>query len=303
MSAGTWTIIAYAGFALAAVGLVTTVVLFFRLNILSVIGDLSGRTVAREIQAIREANAASGEKIHRSSRVNVDRGPLTDVVDQGRSGGKAAMGHLSKRLDSTTGGLATEEGEEEQKRKRNPLRFEPKKEPRKKFASQSETPPTDVLKAEKTDVLKTNETEVLKEEPTDVLNKTAAEVANQGTDVLQTGTEVLREEAGETAVLTRDEDLRQEDAEKTTTLAEQDFASGQTDLLYENSADGATDRLDGGATDLLTAEESGTTLLDSAPGEGTTILKGTTEELDKKQVSKPITILRKMDAIHTDETI
>ena len=109
MSATTWLIIAIVGFSLSGVALVAAVFMFVKLKIPAVIGDLSGKTVAREIRAIRDANASSGNKIHRPSRVNVDRGELTEKGREESDGGSVlGMAHSSKRLDKETNGSTTE---------------------------------------------------------------------------------------------------------------------------------------------------------------------------------------------------
>lgn len=103
MSAETWGIIAIIGFSLSAIALATAVFMFFRLKIPAVIGDLSGKTVAREIKAIRDANVASGVKAHKSSRVNIDRGKLTEKVAENEQRDYVqAIAHASKRLDKST---------------------------------------------------------------------------------------------------------------------------------------------------------------------------------------------------------
>ena len=108
MSATTWLIIAIVGFSLSGIALAAAVFMFIKMNIPAVIGDLSGKTVAREIKAMRDANASSGNKIHRSSSVNVNRGKLTEKVndDEIDSSVKAAA-HASKRLDRTGSGHST----------------------------------------------------------------------------------------------------------------------------------------------------------------------------------------------------
>ena len=58
MSASAWTIIAIVGFLLSGVSLAVTVILFFRLKIPSVIGNLTGKTVAREIKQIKTEDAS-----------------------------------------------------------------------------------------------------------------------------------------------------------------------------------------------------------------------------------------------------
>lgn len=104
MSATTWYIIAIVGFSLSGVALIAAVFMFLKMNIPAIIGDLTGRTVAREIKAMRESNASSGDKLHRSSHVNIERGTLTEKVE-GDVDDKSAMSkaHSSKRLDKQIG--------------------------------------------------------------------------------------------------------------------------------------------------------------------------------------------------------
>ncbi len=108
LSAQTWYIIAIIGFSLSAVALIAAVFIFLKLDIISVIGDLTGRTVAREVQAIRENNASGGEKLHRSSRVNLERGKLTSKVSSALRKSKtfAPFSSISKRLDSKHGDVS-----------------------------------------------------------------------------------------------------------------------------------------------------------------------------------------------------
>lgn len=81
MSATVWLIIAIVGFSLSGIALITAVFMFIKLNVPAIIGDLTGKTVAREIKAMRTKNTLSGDKIHKSSRVNIDRGKLTERAD------------------------------------------------------------------------------------------------------------------------------------------------------------------------------------------------------------------------------
>ena len=106
MSATTWLIIAIVGFSLSGIALAAAVFMFIKMNIPAVIGDLSGKTVAREIKAMRDANASSGNKIHRSSSVNVNRGKLTEKVnDEEIDSSVRAAAHASKRLDKPVQGI------------------------------------------------------------------------------------------------------------------------------------------------------------------------------------------------------
>ena len=107
MSATTWFIIAIVGFSLSGIALAAAVFMFIKMNIPAVIGDLTGKTVAREIRAMRDANASSGNKLHRSSSVNVNRGTLTEKVnDEAVTGAARAAAHASKRLDKTGSGTS-----------------------------------------------------------------------------------------------------------------------------------------------------------------------------------------------------
>lgn len=102
MSATTWFIIAIVGFSLSGISLIVAIFMFLKMNIPAVIGDLSGKTVAREIKAMRAANASSGSKLHKSSSVNVNRGKLTEAVNGNQSDSYAkAAAHASKRMDGT----------------------------------------------------------------------------------------------------------------------------------------------------------------------------------------------------------
>ena len=63
-----------------AIMVVVSVVLFITLKIPKVIGDLTGRTARKAIEDIRKQNEQSGEKVYRSSSVNLRRGKLTDKI-------------------------------------------------------------------------------------------------------------------------------------------------------------------------------------------------------------------------------
>lgn len=80
MGATAWQIISIVGYSLAAVLFIVAVVLFFKMNILAIIGDLSGRTAARQIEEIRERNKMTGSKRHQPDAFNLDRGSLTEPV-------------------------------------------------------------------------------------------------------------------------------------------------------------------------------------------------------------------------------
>lgn len=72
-----------------------SVILFFALRIPKVIGDLTGRTAKRAIEQIRQQNEKSGNKTHKSSAVNLERGKVTDKISQ--------SGRVLKQSDSPFG--------------------------------------------------------------------------------------------------------------------------------------------------------------------------------------------------------
>lgn len=57
-----------------------SIILFIVFNIPKIINDLTGATARRAIKSIREQNEASGDKSHRVSKVNAERGKLTDKI-------------------------------------------------------------------------------------------------------------------------------------------------------------------------------------------------------------------------------
>lgn len=79
-------------FILAGVFFVLAVLLFFAYGILGVIGDLTGATARKAIEEIRQQNEQSGEKVHRTSAVNMARGKVTDKI--------SPSGSLRKRTEN-----------------------------------------------------------------------------------------------------------------------------------------------------------------------------------------------------------
>lgn len=73
-------VISIIGFCLAGVSFVISAYLFFSSNINAVIGDLSGKTAQKQIEAIRKQNAESGDKRYRPSMLNTNRGKTTEKV-------------------------------------------------------------------------------------------------------------------------------------------------------------------------------------------------------------------------------
>ena len=208
MSATAWLIIAIVGFSLSGVALAAAVFMFIKMNIPAIIGDLTGKTVAREIKAMRESNASSGDKRFRPSAVNMERGTLTEKVAPDAEAIKKV--HASKRLDKTDGlGSSGKLG-------------------RKKGGTVSLQNDAKVIPATKDDSIGSNPTEMLSDNATEVLNDNATEVLSdpnatevlsadagatevlveKGTEVLSEGTTVL---AGGTTVLSNTEELNGEE--------------------------------------------------------------------------------------------
>lgn len=121
--ADTLSLLSMISFAVAGVCLVISIILWVVFRIPSVIGDLSGRTARKSIAKLRMANEKSGAKGYRASKVNVQRGKLTETMSglqkSQKNADKPEVGHrpetgllqdnLSKRVESETTGLLVEE--------------------------------------------------------------------------------------------------------------------------------------------------------------------------------------------------
>lgn len=188
MSANAWFIIAIVGFSLSGIALAAAVILFFKLDIPSVIGDLTGRTVAREIKAMRETNASSGDKRFRPSAVNLERGTLTEKVADSTTNGMA-IAHASKRLDKASGEIGSRAF---RRKKTGTIELSDA------VQGKTDSGLTDVLESDAaTEVLRTdgqkgpgeNRAEVLRENTTEVLSDSVAQAQPGGpTEPLDTAT-------------------------------------------------------------------------------------------------------------------
>ena len=78
----TYTITFYIGAVLCALFLTITLILFFKYNIIEIIGDLSGVNARKGIENIRNQNRATGNKAHKSSHINLERGKITDKISK-----------------------------------------------------------------------------------------------------------------------------------------------------------------------------------------------------------------------------
>ncbi|WML54917.1 hypothetical protein RCG17_10115 [Neobacillus sp. PS3-12] len=102
MDATVWRMISLIGYFLAGVFFVAAIILFFKMNIRTIIGDLTGKTAARQIQEIRERNLMTGHQRYKPAAFQLERGTWgTGGNRTGRKVGKTAqaLAHASKRLD------------------------------------------------------------------------------------------------------------------------------------------------------------------------------------------------------------
>lgn len=267
MSANTWFIIAIIGFSLSGAALIVAAILFFKLDIPSIIGDLTGRTVAREIKTIRETNASGGDRRFRPSAVNLERGTITEKVADGAVNGMA-LAHASKRLDKASGEIGSRVF---RRKKTGTIELSDA------VQGKSGSGPTDMLESNATEVLRTDgkesrgekRTEVLPDNTTEVLSDIAASMRSAGP------TEPLREDGA--------------------------MKPGQpTDMLAENAAEvlrsEPTEMLSSSKTEAL-AEDTEDPLLE------TTVLHPT-EKL-KDTAPQPVAFKVKQAEVvtHSDEVI
>lgn len=114
MSANNWQIISITGFSLSGVMLLLSVFIFIKLDIKNVIGDLSGKTAAKQIRAIREQNEHLGEKRFKPDALNLTRDVITEPIPKsksrrigktGRSGGLDLNGKQSYATEVLTESL------------------------------------------------------------------------------------------------------------------------------------------------------------------------------------------------------
>ncbi len=203
MSATAWLIIAIVGFSLSGIAFVAAIILFIKMNIPAIIGDLTGKTVAREIKALRDSNASSGDKRFRPSAVNLERGTLTEKVpNTPMSTADLKKAHASKRLDKTDG--LVKSGKIGSKKGGTTGLGD---------GVSAVTPVKMVSSAKGTEKLSDNATEVLSN-ATDILDSGATDALAPATEILTPGTEVLSNGTtvlGGTTVLSGTEELEAED--------------------------------------------------------------------------------------------
>ena len=105
MSAQTWSIIAIILFTVAGALFVAAVIMFFVMNIPSIIGDLSGRTLAKGIQNIRNENAYANSMSAKAAnrRNNPNRQfSIGNAYSKEKGYTVSSIAHASRRLDRNT---------------------------------------------------------------------------------------------------------------------------------------------------------------------------------------------------------
>lgn len=80
MTSAQYTIICYVAAAFCVVSLLASILIFIKLNIVGVIGDLSGSNAKKGIENIRKQNREMGNKAYKTSHINKERGKLTDKI-------------------------------------------------------------------------------------------------------------------------------------------------------------------------------------------------------------------------------
>ncbi len=316
MDAHIWKTISIVGYSLAGVLSATAIFLFFKLKILAIIGDLTGKTAAKQIQEIREQNKLTGSKHYRPNAFNLERGVLTEPVDSRQAGsiGKTgqALAHRSKRLgvSGETGRRSkwlggTDQGAARQSRRLDAAPREPN------FGGETAETSRPIVfiavgtqggiqaapSAETTVLVndhgteeQDNGTEVLPDGGTAFHDENETEVLVDGTAILESGTEVLMDgtavlysgtggwEDG-TAVLTNGIEG---------TLDGTEYLAAETEVL-----DQGTDVLDSGTEGFMPAAE-------------TTVLTPTVElENEEQPEAQPIDfkVIKDLKIIHSSTEI
>lgn len=94
MDATTWLTISIVGYSLAGVLLIASVFMFYKMNIRSIVGDLTGRTEARQIQEIREQNKHNGNRPNRPNAFPLEKETKSAGFFTNRLRGRGKTGDL-----------------------------------------------------------------------------------------------------------------------------------------------------------------------------------------------------------------
>lgn len=103
--AETLSMISNISFVAAGTCLVVAIIFFIRFKIPSVIGDLSGRNARKSIEKMREFNEKSGGKSYKPSKINAERGKLTETMYELK---KNKKGNVLQDCDRPETGLLDE---------------------------------------------------------------------------------------------------------------------------------------------------------------------------------------------------
>ena len=270
----------FGGIALAVVFAVIAVILFVKLDIPKVIGDLSGSTARKQIKEIREKGYESLQGSGASKKDAIKSKGSTSKIEVRDIKGKSASEEVSRK------------GNERYKKAVDELN---------KSRSHHHTRPEEADSEKATDILRPEEDY---EKETDILRP--EEDYEKETDILrpeedyEKETDVLRSEEDyekETDVLRSEEDYEKE----TDVLRADDEYERETDILTsEDEADAATDVLstDSDATDVLSTDDDATDVLtmDTEASDSSEIdIQG--EEAEKFPLLVDVVV------VHTDESI
>ena len=270
----------FGGIALAVVFAVIAVILFVKLDIPKVIGDLSGSTARKQIKEIREKGYESLQGSGASKKDAIKSKGSTSKIEVRDIKGKSASEEVSRK------------GNERYKKAVDELN---------KSRSHHHTRPEEADSEKATNILRPEENY---EKETDILRP--EEDYEKETDILrpeedyEKETDVLRSEEDyekETDVLRSEEDYEKE----TDVLRADDEYERETDILTsEDEADAATDVLstDSDATDVLSTDDDATDVLTmdtEASDSSETDIQG--EEAEKFPLLVDVVV------VHTDESI
>ncbi len=270
----------FGGIALAVVFAVIAVILFVKLDIPKVIGDLSGSTARKQIKEIREKGYESLQGSGASKKDAIKSKGSTSKIEVRDIKGKSAFEEVSRK------------GNERYKKAVDELN---------KSRSHHHTRPEEADSEKATDILRPEEDY---EKETDILRP--EEDYEKETDILrpeedyEKETDILRPEEDyekETDVLRSEEDYEKE----TDVLRADDEYERETDILTsEDEADAATDVLstDSDATDVLSTDDDATDVLTmdtEASDSSETDIQG--EEAEKFPLLVDVVV------VHTDESI
>lgn len=273
----------FGGIALAVVFAVIAVILFVKLDIPKVIGDLSGSTARKQIKEIREKGYESLQGSGASKKDAIKSKGSTSKIEVRDIKGKSASEEVSRK------------GNERYKKAVDELS---------KSRSHHHTRPEETDSEKATDILRPEEDY---EKETDILRpeedyEKATEILRPEEDY-EKETDVLRSEEEyekETDVLRADDGYDRE----TDILTSEDEADAATDVL---SADDATDVLstDSDATDVLSTDDDATDVLtmdtEASDSAVNTADSGETDAQGEEAEGFPMLV--DVVVVHTDESI